>query len=87
MNEETVRILKVINDMAQSPGWQHLKRDFTLQIEALQEEINKPGGNDIKYSEGDLKKIRMHILKSILDYPQQFTDLITQPEIEDHDPF
>lgn len=88
MNPEVAKILEAISKMVQSEGWQHLKRDFEIRISDLQDEINQVGGNEVKYSENDIKKIEMGILKDIVLYPQNFTDLLTQPKTEEEsDPF
>lgn len=88
MNPEVLKILEAISKMVESPGWQHLKRDLEIRISDLQDEINEVGGNEVKYSENDIKKLEMKMLKDVVTYPQNFTDMLTQPKTEEEaDPF
>lgn len=88
MNPEVLKILEAISKMVESPGWQYLKRDFEIRISDLQDEINEVGGNEVKYSENDIKKLEMKMLKDVVTYPQNFTDMLTQPKTEEEaDPF
>ena len=87
VDPQTAKILQAISLMTQSEGWAFLKRDFENVTEALQLEINEPGGNEMKYSEGDLLKIRLKMMKDILEYPDRFRTLATSPKEEDHDPY
>lgn len=88
MDEQTAQILLAISEMTSTVGWQHLKKDFTFQIEKLQEEINEVGGNDVKYSENDILKTRLKILKDIIAYPAQFISIVqTQQTPEELDPY
>lgn len=88
MDEETAKILQAISDMTNSAGWGHFKRDFSFQIEGLQKEINEPGGNEMKYSEGDLLKIKLKIMKEIIDYPDKYIAMTQKPkEPENEDPY
>lgn len=88
MDATTAKILNEISQMTQSAGWQHLKRDFENRLGDLQEEINRVGGNELKYSEGDIKKIELNLLKDLLNYPEEFTSLTQKSqESEEPDPF
>jgi hypothetical protein len=88
MDAKVIKTLQAISSMTQTEGWQYLKQDFSLLIERLQKEINEPGGNELKYSEGDLLKIRLRILSDILDYPDKFTSMAqTGTEVEELDPY
>ncbi len=88
MNPEVLKILEAISKMVESQGWQHLKKDFEIRISDLQDEINEIGGNEIKYSENDIKKLEMRMLKDVITYPQNFTDMLNQPKTdEEQDPY
>lgn len=88
MNAQTNKILNAISRLTQSEGWKYLKRDFGFHIEQLQDLINEPGGNEMKYSEGDLLKIRLKILKDVLEYPEKFISMAKeQGKPEELDPF
>lgn len=88
IDEQIARILQAINTMAQSAGWLHLKEDFKFQIENLQAQINEPGRNEMKYSEGDLMKMRLKILKEIVEYPERFMSMLqTELKVEEQDPY
>lgn len=77
-----------ISSMTQSDGWLQLKQDFSFSIDQLQEQINELGGNEMKYSEGDILKIRLKILKDVLDYPDKYIAMAqTQQEPEEMDPY
>lgn len=88
MDDKTAQILYAISEMTSTVGWQHLKQDFTFQIEKIQEEINEIGGNEMKYSENDILKTRLKILKDIIAYPDQFISIVqTQQKPEELDPY
>lgn len=88
MDKDTSRILQAISEMVQTEGWQYLKRDFGFVIDDLQNQINEPGGNVIKYSEGDLLKIRLRLLTDLLNYPDHFRALVIKDrKPDDPDPY
>ena len=88
IDEQTAKILQAISELTRTEGWQHLKEDFSFQIEQLQDEINEPGGNEVKYSEGDLKKIKMSVMKEMISYPDKYVSLVsTEKQVENQDPF
>lgn len=88
MDEQVAKILQAISQMTNSEGWQHLKQDFLFQIDNLQDEINEPGGNELKYSEGDLKKVKMSLMKELINYPDKFISMATSgKEPENPDPY
>ena len=88
MESQTAQILQAISRMTQSEGWQYLKRDFQFVIDQLQDQINEPGGNEMKYSEGDLLKIKLRLMNEVLDYPDKFISMAQKPvEIENEDPY
>lgn len=89
MSDPTIRAILVdLNEMMSSSGWKHLKRDFSHRIQFLQDEINTVGGNEMKYSEGDLKKIEFKLLNEILNYPDRFiTEMQLGARQEQQDPY
>ena len=88
MDEKTAQILLAISEMTSTIGWQHLKNDFSFQIDKLQEEINELGGNEVKYSQNDILKTRLKILKDIIAYPDQFISIVQTQQIpEELDPY
>jgi len=88
MDEKTAQILLAISEMTSTIGWQHLKNDFSSQIDKLQEEINELGGNEVKYSQNDILKTRLKILKDIITYPDQFISIVQTQQIpEELDPY
>lgn len=88
MEESVARIVQAISEMSTSVGWAHLRKDFEFQIETLQDEINEPGGNTLLYTEADLKKIKLKILKEIIVYPANFISMAqVEPITEEQDPY
>jgi hypothetical protein len=88
MTEQDIKIIKDIGVMTKTEGWQHLKKDFLFQVEDLQTQINEIGGNEVVYSVNDLKKIRLGILKEILDYPDKYVSLVqNETKTDDFDPY
>lgn len=88
MDAQTTKVLLDLDQMMKTPGWIRLRQDFSFKIHALQNEINEPGQNTVMYSEGDLKKIELRTLTSILSYPDSIINLLnSKPQTEQLDPF
>ena len=70
MTPEQIRVLHEIKKMKETEGWAHIARDYREKIALLQEKINQIGGNEVRYSESDLHKIEMNLLKEIMGYEE-----------------
>jgi hypothetical protein len=87
MDEEIKRQLQAISELTNSAGWGYLRHYFNIQIQAIQDEINQVGRNEMIYSYPDIKKLEMRNLKDLINFPDQYIAMIQNPPEEEEDPY
>lgn len=80
MTPEQIKVLHEVRQTRESPGWQHMVRDFSARADTLQEAINQIGGNEVQYSENDIRKIEMRLIKEIIGYEEALVRGMAAPD-------
>lgn len=83
MTSEQIQVLSEIQKTKETPGWHHLIRDYSARCGILQETINQIGGNDVLYSENDIRKVEMRLIKEIIGYEEALAQSMTARSVGD----
>lgn len=81
-------IAQKIGAMLNSEGWAHLKSDFLIRADNLQDDVNVVGGNEMVYTKKDIKIIELNLLRDIMNYPERYLLMLKQERqpVEQMDP-
>ena len=83
MTPEQIKVLHDVQRTKETDGWKHLVRDFSAKVDLLQEQINQIGGNEVQYSENDLRKIEMRLIREIIGYEEALARSMTARDVGD----